>query len=102
MIVESESKTITSGDSKLGGTPDLPLSINWPQYEDKSMLFLGQVNLYEISEFHQTQYLPKSGILYFFAYFQTPESIYGTEYEFLKRKEEYSVIYFDGSVSELK
>lgn len=95
-------QTIKIGASKLGGTPDLPSTIIWPKYKDKSMLFFGQLNLNDISEFHRNELLPKNGILYFFAYFPAPKGQFGAEYDFIKNKKEYTVIYFDGLTSELK
>lgn len=102
IIIEPKSKTINVGDSKLGGTPDLPSTIIWPKFKDKSMQFFGQINLKGISEFHRNDFLPKNGILYFFAYFPDPKGQFGAEYNFIKDKNEFTVIYFDGRLSELQ
>ena len=72
------------------------------QNEGKSMVFFGQLNLSEVANLDQQNLLPKTGILYFFSYFMTPESEFGAEYEFIKDKTEYKVFYFDIPVSDLK
>ena len=83
------------GCSKLGGTPDLPKSIEWPKFENNPMVFFGQINLEDISKTYSESELPKKGILYFFSYFQDPENEFGAEYNFIKPKSEYSIIYYE-------
>ncbi|PJC61535.1 MAG: hypothetical protein CO022_09345, partial [Flavobacteriales bacterium CG_4_9_14_0_2_um_filter_32_27] len=39
--------------------------------------------------------LPKTGVIYYFAYFKKPESKWGAEYEFIVEKDKYKVLYFD-------
>ncbi|MFN8368740.1 MAG: DUF1963 domain-containing protein [Candidatus Kapaibacterium sp.] len=103
ITIESSKLTpIKIGDSKFGGTPDLPSKISWPKFNDKSMQFFGQLNLAEIAEFHRNILLPQKGFLYFFAYFPEPLNQFGAEYMFIKNKDEFAVIYFNGSISELK
>lgn len=89
------------GCSKLGGTPDLPKSIEWPKFNNKSMVFYGQINLEEISKIHADNELPKKGMLYFFSYFENPENEFGTEYDFIRPKSEYSVIYYENSNNDI-
>lgn len=101
IIEASESSSIEIGKSKFGGTPDLPSTIVWPKFQDKSMLFFAQINLSEISELHRSDILPKDGFLYIFAYFPVPSSEYGADYLFIKDKKEYSIMYFRGSIEEL-
>lgn len=102
IIDDTKFNKVKIGSSKLGGTPDLPSSITWPKFKNESMQFFGQINLTEISDYHRSELLPKTGILYFFAYFQEPVNEFGAEYDFIKNKKEYSVIYFDGSLDELR
>ena len=83
------------GCSKLGGTPDLPSTILWPRFENKPMVFYGQINLEDISKIYPENELPKIGILYFFCYFENPENEFGAPYNFIKPKSEYSVIYYE-------
>jgi uncharacterized protein YwqG len=51
------------GTSRLGGLPDLPPEIDYPQEDDAYLLFVGQINLAEVPP---TPPLPASGLLYFF------------------------------------
>lgn len=94
-IYLEEGKIEKIGCSKLGGQPDLPKSIQWPKFDNKSMVFYGQINFEEISKIYPESELPKNGILYFFSYFNEPENEFGAEYEFIKSKSEYSVIYYE-------
>ena len=87
--------------SKFGGKPNLPKNISWPEYEKKPMVFLAQINLKEVSEFDSNKILPQNGILFFFAFFKTPESEFGAEYSFSFKKEEFKVLYFDGNLNEI-
>lgn len=58
-------KDIRFGQSKIGGRPDLPEKILWPQQMNgKYLAFLAQINFTELS--HEELDFPKEGILYFF------------------------------------
>ncbi len=69
------------GNTRFGGFPDLPEDIDWPisngenDKEDKGKFynFICQINLQDIA--HLNNYLPKSGLLYFFSgeYYSEPE-----------------------------
>lgn len=100
-IYLEENKTEKIGCSKLGGQPDLPKSILWPKFNNKSMVFYGQINFEEVSKIYPESELPKNGILYFFSYFNEPENEYGAEYEFIKSKSEYAVIYYENVNNDL-
>ncbi len=100
-IYLEEGKIEKIGCSKLGGQPDLPKSIQWPKFDNKSMVFYGQINFEEISKIYPESELPKNGILYFFSYFNDPENEFGAEYEFIKSKSEYSVIYYENVNNDL-
>lgn len=54
-----------TGNSRYGGIPDLPPSIDWPESEGIYYGFLMQLNLAEIPSI-QNHPLPSSGMLYFF------------------------------------
>jgi uncharacterized protein YwqG len=82
------------GNTRFGGFPDLPEDIDWPisngenDIEDKGKFFnfICQINLQEIA--HLNNYLPKSGLLYFFSgeYYYEPEI---------------KVIYYSGDLNKL-
>ena len=60
------------GKSRFGGSPDLPLEMDWPRHELANgelryANFLCQVNLAELPAVNLTSMPPKSGMLYLFA-----------------------------------
>jgi len=54
------------GTSKIGGRPDLPPDIAWPEHEGRPLGFLAQFNLTEVAPYNVEYTLPSSGMLYFF------------------------------------
>lgn len=62
-----DSKTgAPSGASKIGGLPDLPASICWPEWQEQPIPFLAQIRLSDIAHLDEANELPHSGMLYFF------------------------------------
>lgn len=58
---------IDLGQSKFGGTPDLPRNVDWfKEKNGKSLSFIAQINFSELQNYNASQNLPKKGILYFF------------------------------------
>jgi hypothetical protein len=55
------------GASKLGGLPDLPEPLAWPQVDGMPMGFVGQFNLAEITQYPAAAVLPTDGMLFFFS-----------------------------------
>lgn len=93
-----KNKAIKTGHSKFGGKPDLPKAINWPTNKnDEPMIFIGQINFQELTKYDIDSLLPKTGIVYFFIHFNKPENEFGTEYQFIFDKQDYSVIYSEGT-----
>ncbi|MDQ3704959.1 MAG: YwqG family protein [Chloroflexota bacterium] len=54
------------GTSKLGGLPDLPEDVGWPEWNGKALAFIAQFNLEEVAPFELERLLPATGMLYFF------------------------------------
>lgn len=54
---------IAVGSSKLGGAPDLPLNLEWPEWRTGELAFVAQINLAEIPA---NDLLPTAGLLSFF------------------------------------
>ena len=52
------------GQSKFGGFPDVPPNFKWPISHNMPQMFIGQINLAEIADYHLD--LPRIGILSFF------------------------------------
>lgn len=59
-------ETTPVGVSKVGGAPDLPPDLEWPEWEGEPLNFLAQISLPEIMGFETGGLLPRDGMLYFF------------------------------------
>ena len=94
-IHKETSKNVTLGMSKIGGTPHLPSYMDWPMFNKEHMVFLAQLNLSEITFHDNENYFPKSGILFFFAYFNNPVNKFGAQYDFIQPKQKYKVLFHD-------
>jgi uncharacterized protein YwqG len=96
--IECKESEIEIGQSKLGGKPDLPETINWAKDQrNASLAFVGQINLEEMEGLDTENLLPKTGILYFF--YDATQEFYGED---LAEKDKFRVIYYDGDLSLLK
>ena len=66
----SEEPTET-GQSKIGGKPDLPEDITWPLEEEEEqegpLAFVCQINLSEVHKHDVAKKLPKEGVLWVFS-----------------------------------
>ncbi|MDI9865670.1 YwqG family protein [Flectobacillus sp. DC10W] len=108
--------SIPIGQSKIGGKPDLPASFSWftetntkttkklwifgketEQTITKSLSFIAQINLSQISQFDSENLLPKNGILYFF--YADEQDAWGFD---IKDQNKFKIIYFDGDLTTLK
>jgi len=54
------------GQSRFGGEPCLPSTIEWPQGNQRGLSFLGQIYLSELAKVGIKTSLPKQGVLFFF------------------------------------
>lgn len=57
---------ILIGASKLGGAPDLPADVVWPEWDGKPLTFMAQINLTELDLSPFNELLPSTGVLAFF------------------------------------
>lgn len=64
-IPTSESD-LNLGQSRMGGTPDLPPDIKWPEYQGKHQVFVAQFAMDDLEGWAQSLGLPATGHLYFF------------------------------------
>ncbi len=55
------------GATRVGGTPDLPAGVAWPEGEDGPLLFVLQVRLADVSALDLAGRLPEDGLLSVFA-----------------------------------
>lgn len=61
-----DEKALPIGSSKIGGSPDLPYDIAWPEYRGHALDFVAQINLSDIRKNNLEQLYPPTGMLYFF------------------------------------
>jgi hypothetical protein len=62
----SRAKEVPLGASRLGGLPDLPRGLDWPEVDGQPMEFVGQLDLAELAPFDVDHLLPSRGVLSFF------------------------------------
>lgn len=79
-------ETLPIGASKLGGLPDLPANIGWPDCEGAPLAFIGQISLREIPS---PSPLPRDGIVSFF--YDNAQSAWGFD---PKDQSSFRVLYF--------
>ncbi len=69
-----EETQLRLGRTKLGGSPDMPKGMKWPEHNGSALPFVAQINLAEAAPFDMEHLFPATGILYFFfdqgAYFE--------------------------------
>ncbi|CAA9202035.1 YwqG family protein [Flavobacterium collinsii] len=114
---EADESSISIGQTKIGGRPDLPPEISWQtetstveierkflffnnRKEDtitKPLSFVAQINLSEVSPYDKEELLPKEGLLYFF--YSAEQDVWGFDY---KDKDKFKVIYWNGDFKELR
>ncbi len=69
--------TIPIGASKLGGTPDLPTGIAWPQWQKIPQSFITQIRLADVQPYDTDHLLPQQGMLWFF--YDALQQTYGAD-----------------------
>lgn len=57
---------IATGQSRIGGLPDLPPEITWPVWHGRPLSFLAQLELSDLNAFACFRLLPSTGYLWFF------------------------------------
>jgi hypothetical protein len=60
----AKASSLAVGTTKIGGAPDLPESLPWPEWNRQLLAFYGQINLTDIAPFELG--LPTEGLLSFF------------------------------------
>lgn len=58
--------TLQPGVSKLGGLPDLPEGVTWPEKQGQPQSFIAQIRLTEVQPYDKDKILPETGMLWFF------------------------------------
>jgi uncharacterized protein YwqG len=58
--------TLALGASKLGGLPDLPKGVVWPEKQRQPQSFIAQIHLADVRAYDIDNVLPEAGMLWFF------------------------------------
>lgn len=67
--------TLAVGVSKLGGVPDLPPALSWPDWKGLPQSFIGQIRLADVCPYDVNHVLPADGMLWFF--YDAKQETYG-------------------------
>jgi uncharacterized protein YwqG len=70
-----EDSTLPLGASKIGGTPDLPPDVTWPQWKNLPQSFIAQIRLDDVPVADEEKLLPQHGMLWFF--YDSQQETYG-------------------------
>lgn len=65
------------GASKIGGLPDLPTGVSWPQWHDAPQSLIAQIALADAHAYDVDNVLPPSGMLWFF--YDAQQETYGAD-----------------------
>lgn len=72
-----EESAIPIGASRVGGVPDLPPGVTWPEWKDLPQSFIAQIRLNDIHQFDTNGVLPHIGMLWFF--YDAQQETYGVD-----------------------
>ena len=67
--------SLAIGASKLGGMPDLPSGVKWPQWKNLPQSFIAQIRLEDVQPYDVDKVLPPHGMLWFF--YDASQETYG-------------------------
>lgn len=76
-LTSADEGSMRIGSSKMGGCPDLPPHVPWPDVSGRPMAFIAQINLQEAAAYDVESVLPSSGLLLFFV--DDPDDVYDDE-----------------------
>ena len=91
-----EMASVAPGASRIGGLPDLPKGVRWPERRGSPMAFIAQIDLVATAALDPEGLLPKSGTLYFF--YDASNQPWGFR---PSDRDGWSVLHHVGSASEL-
>ena len=90
-----EEAELPLGISKIGGLPDLPPNIDWPEWDDQPLPLIAQIRLADIAPYDRSGELPQTGMLYFFFNEEALES-------YPPAHESWHVLHYDGDTTHLQ
>lgn len=68
---------VALGTSRIGGMPDLPAGIPWPEWKGLPQSFIAQINLDDVHRHITNGILPQTGMLWFF--YDAQQETYGAD-----------------------
>lgn len=68
---------ISIGASRVGGVPDLPPGLSWPEWKGLPQSFIAQIQLDDVHQYDTNGVLPQSGMLWFF--YDAQQETYGAD-----------------------
>lgn len=89
--------TLKVGASKLGGVPDLPPGVTWPEWKGLPQSFIAQILLDDIRSYDTDKVLPQSGMLWFF--YDAQQQTFGAD---PAERGGWSVIFMDSNLTKLQ
>lgn len=92
-----DESTLALGTSKIGGHPDLPPNVQWPELQGQAQAFLAQIRLAEIQQFESAKLLPAQGMLWFF--YDASQQTFGEQPE---DRAAWCILFQDGSSTNLQ
>src|SRR5436305_7694173 len=69
--------SLPGGASKVGGHPDLPPGLAWPEFGGLPQSFIAQIRLAEVKPYDAEDVLPATGMLWFF--YDAKQETYGDD-----------------------
>lgn len=94
---EVSPEDLAIGVSKMGGLPDLPEEIAWPEWQGIPLAFLAQFHLPDLLAYDLERVLPPSGWLYFF--YEAESQPGGLD---LSHQGSWRVLYYHGPLAHLR
>jgi uncharacterized protein YwqG len=83
------------GISKIGGLPDLPPEIDWPEWDNQPLPLIAQIRLADIVPYDRFGELPHTGMLYFFFNEETLDT-------YPPALGSWHVLHYDGDIAHLR
>ena len=92
-----DESTLNVGASKLGGVPDLPSGVFWPEWKGFPQSFIAQLRLDDVHEYDVAQVLPQHGMLWFF--YDAQQQTFGAD---PSDRGGWRVLFMDGDLTGLR
>lgn len=92
-----EESSLGPGTSKIGGHPDLPARVNWPELKGQPQSFLAQIQLADVQNLESSGLLPRQGMLWFF--YDASQETFGEQ---LGDREGWQILFSDNSSAALQ